>query len=49
MKHIKTFESFLNEEKINSINEGSLYGVDPGYENEVIYNAIEKKVPDIGK
>lgn len=39
MKHIHTFESFLNE----SLNESKLYGVDPGMETEVIYNSLEKK------
>jgi hypothetical protein len=49
MKHIHTFESFLNEETVNSINEGKLYGVENGQENEVVYNAIAKRPPAIGK
>lgn len=38
MKHIHTFESFLNE----AISEG-LYTPEPNTENEVIYNSISKK------
>lgn len=43
MKHIHTFETFVNE--------SNLYGVDPteANENGVIYNAMAKKAPAIGK
>lgn len=43
MKHIKTFETFVNE--------SNLYGVDPNEANEngVIYDAMAKKAPAVGK
>jgi hypothetical protein len=48
MKNIPTFDEFLNEHK-SQINEGDLFDVFPGMEQEVIYKALSKRVPAVGK
>ena len=47
MNHIHTFESFLNEGHNSKINEGDLFDVLPGMEQEVIYNALAKRVHSV--